>query len=549
MHLENPVDHTGRADSRALAAAPADATARPLPASTNTMMGSLAGAAPVLPLLAGWVALGSVVLVAGSPCDGKSRTRADGSAVDRPHPRLPQLLVGHSRTAVSGQSEPAVCPVSRGCARRGGRPCERWRRNCRGCRVGPRRLRTCPRPAPCCGCCARVCCPPIATFHADLLFHQTEETLFGAFFVGRACEAILQQGAPWDETERIVRGALSRLNDYIGHRPVAALETRRHEPYPHEWLRPVPLYIEGAGVEIGRYHDVVTRALEILRATDEYILRAAHFDPALLEELAFDPRAYDFDHPVNKRPNYHFGQWDPHHIDNAGRYRRFVVQQVTLEALMARVDEGGEVPHEQLLFEAAAVLAGTMLMASGISGSGPGAHDSTVTLSSLLPTVAAYRDAFYEQLIRAGGAGASAAFGAGSADAASAVWRRSPASQCVAGASPRQSVGARPPGEDLCPHGARRRGGSAGGHRAGRLGPHAVRDRLPFDSRRSSGPGGRSATGRGVGPRHRGSAPPGHSMWSDASTRGICWGSMRTSVCFRRSRTVCTTIEPTNWSR
>ncbi len=101
----------------------------------------------------------------------------------------------------------------------------------------------------------------------------------------------------------------------------------------------MPLYIEGAGVEIGRHHDVVTRALEILRATDEYILRAAHFDPALLEELAFDPRAYDFDHPVNKRPNYHFGQWDPHHIDNAGRYRRFVVQQVTLEALMARVDE------------------------------------------------------------------------------------------------------------------------------------------------------------------------------------------------------------------
>ncbi len=61
--------------------------------------------------------------------------------------------------------------------------------------------------------------PAYRTFHADLLFHQTEETLFGAFFVGRACEAILQQGAPWDETERIVQGALSRLNDYIGHRP------------------------------------------------------------------------------------------------------------------------------------------------------------------------------------------------------------------------------------------------------------------------------------------------------------------------------------------
>ncbi|MHB8970731.1 MAG: hypothetical protein ACYC4N_09800 [Pirellulaceae bacterium] len=241
--------------------------------------------------------------------------------------------------------------------------------------------------------------PAYREFHADLLFHQSEETLFGAFFVGRACEAILQQGGPWDEGERIIRSALSQLNDYIGHRPVAALETRRHEPYPQEWVRPVPLYIEGAGVELGRHHDVVMRALEILRATDENTLRAAQFDPAMLAELAFDPRAYDFDHPVNKRPNHHFGQWDPHHIDNAGRYRRFVVQQVTLDALMGRVEEGQKAPYEQLLFEAAAVLAGTILMASGISGSGPGAHDSTVTLSSLLPSVAAYRDAFYEQLI------------------------------------------------------------------------------------------------------------------------------------------------------
>jgi len=242
--------------------------------------------------------------------------------------------------------------------------------------------------------------PGYLAFHADLLFHQAEESLLGPFFVGRVCEAILQQGAPWDEPARIVQGALARLNDYIGHRPVATLETRRHEPYVHEWLRPVPLYIEGAGVQCGRYREVVSLALEILRGTDEYILQAAQFDPALLEELAFDPRAYDFDHPVNKRPNYHFGQWDPHRMDNQGRYRRFVVQQVTLEALMARVDEGGDVPHRELLFEAAAVLAGTILMASGISGSWPGAHDSNATLASLLPTVAAYRDAFYEQLIR-----------------------------------------------------------------------------------------------------------------------------------------------------
>jgi hypothetical protein len=241
--------------------------------------------------------------------------------------------------------------------------------------------------------------PAYRAFHADLLFHQSEETLFGAFFVGRACEAILQQGAPWEETQRVVSGALARLNDYVGYRPVATLESRRHEAYPHEWLRPVPLYIQGAGVESGRYAAVVARALDILRATDEAILRAAHFDPDLLTELAFDPRAYDFDHPVNKRPNYHFGQWDPHQIDQAGRYRRFVVQQVTLEALWARVEEAADLPQDELLFEAAAVLAGTILMASGISGSGPGVFDSTVTLATLLPTVAAYRDAFYERLL------------------------------------------------------------------------------------------------------------------------------------------------------
>jgi len=57
--------------------------------------------------------------------------------------------------------------------------------------------------------------PAYREFHADLLFHQTEEVLFGAFFVGRACEAILQQGGPWDESERIIAGALTRLNDYI----------------------------------------------------------------------------------------------------------------------------------------------------------------------------------------------------------------------------------------------------------------------------------------------------------------------------------------------
>src|SRR5262249_59807967 len=156
----------------------------------------------------------------------------------------------------------------------------------------------------------------------------------------RALEAVLNQGGPWDEEERVVRATLTQLNDYVGYRPVAILETRpRGEPYEHEKLRPIPLYIRGAGVLHGRYRELVERALQVLRGTDGGILADAYFDPELLDELALDPRAYDHGHPADKRPNYRFGEWDPHHIDPKGRYRRFVVRQLLLDALLARVEE------------------------------------------------------------------------------------------------------------------------------------------------------------------------------------------------------------------
>ena len=44
-----------------------------------------------------------------------------------------------------------------------------------------------------------------------------------------------------------------QLNDYIGHRPVAVLRTEQKiQPYDHEWVRPIPLWIRGAGVARGR---------------------------------------------------------------------------------------------------------------------------------------------------------------------------------------------------------------------------------------------------------------------------------------------------------
>ena len=242
--------------------------------------------------------------------------------------------------------------------------------------------------------------PAYRRHHRDLLFHQTDESLFQPFFIGRVCEAALAEGGPWDQTDRIVAGTLKRLNDFIGHRPVAVLRSEQKlQPYAHEWVRPIPLFIDGAGVTVGRYHAVIETTLEILRTTDPDLLRQAWFAPDLLEELALDPRAFDFDHPINRRPNHHFGGWDPHRIDNQGRYRRFVLQHVTLDALFGRVEGRGKLPYEEVLFEAAAVLAGTMLMGSGITGSGPDSHDSGTTLASLLPHIAGYRDAFYERLM------------------------------------------------------------------------------------------------------------------------------------------------------
>lgn len=241
--------------------------------------------------------------------------------------------------------------------------------------------------------------PAYLDFHSDLLFHQEPEALFNGLFLGRAIEAVLLEGGPWDEVDRIVDRAIRRLNDYIGYRPIAVLEGRKHEPYIHEWVRPIPLYIEGVGVAHGPYYEIISTALQILRETDPGILRSAHFSMESLSELSLDPRAYDFDHPVNKRPNYHFGQWDPNLIDLDGSYRRFVIQQVCLDALMARIREERELPASELVVEAASVLAGTMLMASGISGSGPSTYSSNTTLASLLTPIAEYRDAFYSQLL------------------------------------------------------------------------------------------------------------------------------------------------------
>jgi len=242
--------------------------------------------------------------------------------------------------------------------------------------------------------------PAYRKFHADLFFHLNDSDFENPLFLARLFEAALAQGGPWNETDRIVSGALRDLNDFLGHRPVAVLESgQQMQPYEHERFRPLPLYIAGAGAAVGPYQELIRRVLDLLESTPESVLQEAHFDLNQLVELALDQRAYDHQHPMNKRTNYMFGEWDPHHIDSKGRYDRFVIRSIIVDALLSWMDQTQDLPREEVLFEAAAVLCGTILMASTISGAGPNAYDSTVSLGMLLPRVARQRDAFYSRLL------------------------------------------------------------------------------------------------------------------------------------------------------
>ncbi|MFN5709465.1 MAG: hypothetical protein ACK48X_15545, partial [Planctomycetota bacterium] len=229
--------------------------------------------------------------------------------------------------------------------------------------------------------------PAYLDFHRDVLFHQSPEFLFNSFFVGRVLETILGSEPLNGSVKEQLPRLLGRLNDFLGHRPIAVLETQKMEPYPHEWIRPLPLFIQNVGAAEGPYQKLIETALEILRHTEPRILLAAQFDPDKLYELALDPRSLDFDHPVNRRPNHHFGQWDEHSVDNRGYYRRFILHQITLDALLRRCGAEKNLAPDQLLYEAGAVLACTMLMGSGVSGCGPGAYDSNTNLGKLVAII------------------------------------------------------------------------------------------------------------------------------------------------------------------
>ena len=275
--------------------------------------------------------------------------------------------------------------------------------------------------------------PHYRVWHKDLLFHQKDDVLFNAFSIGQAFYAILKEKAfesipdeaaniasseeflktsdaemPAREITPEIQKALDRTinhyDDFIGYRPIPVLHSRQKmQAYRHEWLHAIPLYIKGVGVVHGEFTQMVTDALEYLKISDESLLNTAMFDLENLEELSFDPRAMDFNHPVNRRLNYHFGSWDPMHITNKGTYDRFVLIESTIRSIFSRAQnvqkEEQGIPREELRKEASAVLAGTLLMGAAVGGWGPGARTSADTFESLLPKIAKIRDIFYQQLL------------------------------------------------------------------------------------------------------------------------------------------------------
>ena len=244
--------------------------------------------------------------------------------------------------------------------------------------------------------------PEYRQHHEILLGHHEDDELFTPFFLARWFQTALTSYTHQEDSLPSGRfdfeAIRKRFDDYLGFRPVAVLESRTIEPYPHEWTRPIPIYITGVGAADGKYKPFVDHAIRMISNAPANILNAAQFDLESLDEMAIDPRAYDFDHPANKRPNYHFGQWDPHQLDLSGYFRRFIVQQVTLDSLAVRC-EGDPYLKPELVFEAGAVLAGTILMATSVCGRGPDSFDSNTSIASLLPQIARMRDQFYDWLL------------------------------------------------------------------------------------------------------------------------------------------------------
>ena len=72
--------------------------------------------------------------------------------------------------------------------------------------------------------------PAYRDFHRDLLFHQSDESLFTPFFLGRVFEAVLRRGPPWEEHERIVAAATAGAERFYRAPPGPGARERTEAP-------------------------------------------------------------------------------------------------------------------------------------------------------------------------------------------------------------------------------------------------------------------------------------------------------------------------------
>ena len=244
--------------------------------------------------------------------------------------------------------------------------------------------------------------PAYGKHHADLLSHLKEADHYAPLLLARMFEATLAAKAEYgfDKSDQIIAVALKQLNHFVGYRPVAVLENgRRSEIYSSERFCPLPLYFSDVGAAVGPYEQLIDSTIAFMRDLPDDLVGTSHFSIDRMAELSLDMRSHDHLHPVNKRTNYVFGEWDPDEIDTKGFYRRFIVRRLIIDSLIDWIHRDKKKADPERLFDASAVLAGTILMASAISGSGPQTYDSSVSLTSLLPIVARQRDNFYQRLL------------------------------------------------------------------------------------------------------------------------------------------------------
>ncbi len=240
--------------------------------------------------------------------------------------------------------------------------------------------------------------PGYREYHAIQLAHVPPGRLWQPLMLGRMFESALRHSAIEDLAGR-TKAVITELNDFVGYRPVAVLENNQHnKPYPHEYVRPIPIYTFGSGSAYGPYRDVVNEANRSLSIAGADLVHEAGFTFSDMEELAVDPRAYDFLHPVHQRPGHQFGEWDTNQVSTKGRYTRYVLRTEIIDAITRWAYESGW-PIEDSLFASGAALAGTIMLASGIGGTAPGSHQSTISLSTLVPKMAGLRDKFYRLLL------------------------------------------------------------------------------------------------------------------------------------------------------